>query len=211
MAKTEPFEKYPEEYDSWYDENQAVFQSELNALKWHFEKLPQNIHGIEVGLASGRFSQALGIKEGVEPSEKMRDLAVKRGVEVMDATAERLPYGDLQFDFVLFVTICFLDNLKNAFREAHRVLKQDGSLIIGFIDLKSPLAKKYNEKRKVSLFYKYAQFYSVDRVEEVLKEAGFKHFEFSQALFDDVDEIEEPEIPKEGHGEGSFVVVRAMK
>ncbi len=48
----------------------------------------------------------------------MAEKAIKRGIEIIDGVAEKLPYGDLQFDFVLFVTICHLDSIKNALAEA---------------------------------------------------------------------------------------------
>lgn len=46
----------------------------------------------------------------------------------------RLPYKGLQFDFVLFVTICHLNNFQHALAQAQRVLKRGGSVLIGFLD-----------------------------------------------------------------------------
>jgi len=63
MLKTEVFDKQAKEYDAWFDNYPFVFQSEVEALK---ALLPiGDSHGIEVGLGSGRFAKALGIKEGV--------------------------------------------------------------------------------------------------------------------------------------------------
>jgi len=77
----------------------------------------------------------LGIKLGIEASSQMRKIANKRGVEVIDGVAEELPFIDEQFDFALMVTtICFLDDIETAFKEAYRILKPDGKFIIGFID-----------------------------------------------------------------------------
>jgi hypothetical protein len=44
-----------------------------------------------------------------------------------------------------------------------------------------------------------------------LKEAGFKEFEYNQTLFGGLDEIKEVQLPKQGYGQGSFVVVKAIK
>ncbi len=211
MIQTEVFNKNVEEYEAWYDTYHEVYMSEIAALKEQLLKLPENIRGIEVGLGTGRFSQPLGIKEGIEPSEEMAKKAVKRGIEIMEGVAENLPYGDLQFDFVLFVTICHLDNIKDAFREAFRVLKPGGALIIGFLDKDQSIAKQYIEKRKRSAFYRNASFYTVDRIKKLLEEMRFKDLEFCQTLFGELDEIKDVQIPKEGHGEGSFVVVKATK
>lgn len=211
MKDIEIFNKYVDEYEEWYDKYPEVFESELAAIKEHLTKLPENIRGIEVGIGTGRFAQPLGIKEGVEPSEEMGMKAVHRKIEVLKGVAENLPYGDLQFDFVLFVTICHLENLKQAIKQAHRVLKHKGSIIIGFLDKDQSIAEKYTERRQHSTFFRTAQFYSVAQVKKILEAKGFKNLEFNQTLFGDMDEIKEIQLPKPGYGEGSFVVVKAIK
>ena len=211
MAHTTVFDNNIAQYEQWYEDYKAVFESEVRALQAQFAKLPEDLHGIEVGLGTGRFSHALGIKEGIEPADGMAEKALQRGIEVMSGTAEKLPYADMQFDFVLFVTICYLDQLKLALKEAHRVLKREGSVIIGFLDKERPVAQNYLERKHRSTFYKGATFYSVKRLVSLLEEVGFRDLEFNQTLFGDLDEIETAELPKDGYGEGSFVVVKATK
>jgi len=211
MTHTEIFDRHVEEYEKWYEDYPEIYQSEIAAIREQLLKLPENIRGIEVGLGTGRFALPLGIKEGVEPSSAMAEKAINRGIEVIEGLAERLPYGDLQFDFVLFVTICHLASLKNALAEAHRVLKHEGSVLIGFLDKDRSVAQQYIEKRHRSTFFSKANFYTVDRIQTLLKEAEFKNLEFNQTLFGDLDEIEEIQIPKPGFGEGSFLVVKATK
>lgn len=211
MTQIGIFEKNVAKYEKWYEDYSEVYQSELAAIKEQLLNLPENIRGIEVGLGTGRFAQPLGIKEGVEPSEAMAEKAIKRGIEIIDGVAEKLPYGDMQFDFVLFVTICHLDSIKNALAEAYRVLKPKGSILIGFLDKEQPIAQQYLEKRPRSTFFANASFYTVDRIKSLLKETRFKDLEFNQTLFDDLDEIKKIQMPKQGFGEGSFVVVRGTK
>ena len=179
MGQIEIFDKHVATYEKWYEDYSEVYQSELLALREQLEKLPENIRGIEVGLGTGRFASELGIKEGVEPSAAMAEKAINRGVEVIKGFAAQLPYGDLQFDFVLFVTICHLDKMKYAIKEANRVLKPKGSILIGFLDKDQSIAKEYIEKRHRSTFFAKANFYTVDRVVAVLKEAGFKDLEYN--------------------------------
>lgn len=62
-----------------------------------------------------------------------------------------------------------------------------------------------------STFFRYANFYSVIQVIKSLKEAGFKDPEYNQTLFGNLEEIKEIQLPKEGFGEGSFVVIKAVK
>ncbi|AKA34270.1 class I SAM-dependent methyltransferase [Flagellimonas lutaonensis] len=211
MASIKTFDEHVAQYEQWYEDHPEAYQSEILALQEQFLELPQNIRGIEVGLGTGRFSEPLGIKEGIEPSAEMAKRAMKRGIEIMKGTAERLPYAAMQFDFVLFVTVCHLKNLKKALSEARRVLKPDGAIIIGFLDKERLIAQSYMARRHKSNFYEKAVFYSVEEMEQLLKKAGFKNFKYNQTLFDNLEEIKNIQSPKEGTGEGSFVVVKAQK
>lgn len=211
MVQSELFDRNVGDYEAWFARHEEVYQSEIVALREQISTLPKNIRGIEVGLGTGRFTKELGIREGIEPSESMAARARVRGIEVMDGLAENLPYADLQFDFVLFVTICHLRKLKMALTEAQRVLKHNGALIIGFLDKDRPIAQSYLEKRERSTFYAQADFYTVSRLDNLIKNTGFRDPEYTQTLFGCLDDIREVQLPKPGYGEGSFVVVKAMK
>ncbi|MDH3709389.1 MAG: class I SAM-dependent methyltransferase [Cyclobacteriaceae bacterium] len=212
MQVIEIFNEYASDYETWFERHPKVFESEVLALREHMEKLPAETHGIEVGLGTGRFAIELGIKEGVEPAAAMRSIASNKGLEVMDATAERLPYRDMHFDFVMMITlICYLNKPLRALKESYRVLKPGGKLILGFIDKDSTLAKEYEDSRSKSTFYKQANFHTVDKVKTWLKEARFKSPYFTQTLYGNLAEIDFIQAVKEGHGEGSFVVVSALK
>ena len=211
MVQSKVFSDHVDDYEKWYEEYAEVYDSELVALREHFNELPENLHGIEVGLGTGRFSRPLDIKEGIEPSEAMAQVAMSRGIEIMGGIAERLPYADLRFDFVLFVTICHLDSPKVAFEEAFRVLKHKGSVIIGFLDRDQAIATSYKERGQQSTFYTNARFYTVPRISTLLKEVGFKNPQWTQTLFGELEDITSVQQPQPGTGEGSFVVVRAVK
>jgi ubiquinone/menaquinone biosynthesis C-methylase UbiE len=209
MPKIEPFERYANKYEDWFERNKFAYESELRTIK---EQLPESKNGIEIGVGSGRFAAPLGIKLGLDPSKEMRKIAQKRGIEVIDGVAEAIPFGDSEFDFVLMVTtLCFLDDVEAALKEIHRVLKSGGSIIIGFIEANSPMGKLYQQKKNDNVFYREATFYSVKEVVAYLKKAGFKDFDFKQTLFCPLTDIRNIEPVKEGYGEGSFVVVKATK
>jgi SAM-dependent methyltransferase len=209
MAIIEPFERHYTQYENWFEKNKFAYQAELAAIK---EFVPIHKRGIEIGVGSGRFAIPLGIEIGIDPSPKMREIAKSRGLEVYGAAAEALPFRDGSFDFALMVTtICFLDDVEAALKEACRIIRPFGSLIIGFVDKDSPLGKLYQQHRRESLFYSVATFYSVNEVISQLEKAGFKGFSFVQTIFHDLTEISDIEPIKRGYGEGSFVVVRAIK
>jgi len=209
MARIEPFEKYSEKYEDWFERNKFIYESEIQAIK---ELLPKVKKSIEIGVGSGKFAVPLGIKIGIDPSPRMRKIAQKRGIEVIDAVAEELPFENSQFELVLMVTtICFVDNLDLTFREIYRILKPGGYLIIGFVDRNSSLGKLYQKHKENSLFYKIATFYSTKEVVYNLSKVGFKEFDFRQTIFHGPKEIKDVGPAKEDYGEGSFVVIRARK
>ena len=205
------FDEHVAEYDEWYEKYPEVFKSEVEALR---DMLPEGeaLSGIEVGLGTGQFAKALGIKEGIEPSPNMRAVAISRGIEVMDAVAESLPYKDLKFDFVLMsFCISYFKELHSPFKEAHRVLKNNGALVIGFLDKNSVIGRAYAEHQADSIFYKHAKFYSVNKVVSELTQAGFRNITIAQTLFDPLDKIKTFQPSRKGYGEGSFVVLKALK
>jgi ubiquinone/menaquinone biosynthesis C-methylase UbiE len=209
MSRIEPFEKYHQQYEDWFVKNKSVYESELRAIR---TLLPQKGEGLEIGVGTGRFAARLGIKQGLEPSEMMGKYARERGIQVSNGVAENLPYSESQFDFALMVTtICFVDDIELSLQEAYRVLRVNGSLIIGFIDKESPVGKTYQKYKNDSVFYRAATFYSVRDVMFYLDKVGFQDFASVQTIFHDLSEIQSTEPIKAGYGEGSFVALKAVK
>jgi len=209
MPKISSFEKYAEQYEDWFVKNRWVYEAELRAVK---AMLPAEGRGAEIGVGTGRFAEPLGIKVGVEPSKRMRQIAQKRGIRVLDGVAEELPLSDASFDFVLMVTtICFVDDINRALLEAYRVLSHGGFLIIGFVDRNSEVGQAYLAHQNDNVFYKDATFFSVDELVEIMDQSGFVDLTFKQTIFRSLSEIMRNEPVKSGYGEGSFVVIRGRK
>jgi len=202
-----PFDIYTEEYEKWFEENANTFQSELIAIR---QMIPIQKKGIEIGIGSGLFAEQLGIKFGIDPSEKMLELARKRNLTVVNGFAENLPFPADNFDFATFITsICFIENPDKAINEAYRILKKDGEIIIAFIDKDSRLGQILNKEKDNSKFYSVATFYSVSKIIKMLENNDFKISEIIQTLIDIDNQVIEQ--PIKGFGKGCFVVIKANK
>lgn len=206
----EPFELHADEYDAWFERNPAAYRAELRAIK---AALPAGGVGLEIGVGTGRFAAPLGIHAGIDPSPAMAAFARTRGIEVTIGKAELLPFAAEEFDFALMVTtICFVEDVGAAFREAARVLKPCGDLVVGFIDRDSPLGRQYAARKDRDPFYRHARFYSAEEVSSQMEIVGFDIPFASQTIFCSSDGIILQQQPiKSGHGEGSFVVLKATK
>jgi len=83
---------------------------------------------------------------------------------------------------------------------------------VGFIDRDSPLGRLYTARKDRDQFYRQARFYSVEEVGSQIEKAGFDKPVASRTIFCSSDSITFQEQPiKSGHGEGSFVVLKATK
>jgi len=205
--KDNPFDIFTDEYENWFKKNELIFQSELLALK---QVIPVGKEGIEIGIGSGIFAEKLNIKFGIDPSEKMLNYATQRNLKVKKGFAENLPYPDNSFDFAAFITsICFIDNPEKAIKEAHRIIKDKGDLIIAFIDKESSLGKSLELEKKESKFYRHAKFYSVSELTSMIVNNHFEITDILQTLTET--NLKIPENPMKGHGTGGFVVIKGKK
>jgi ubiquinone/menaquinone biosynthesis C-methylase UbiE len=76
----------------------------------------------------------LGIHVGIDPAERPLRLARQRGITVVQGVGESLPFRNASFGAVLFVvTLCFVQEPLAVLREAHRVLRDDGVLVVGMV------------------------------------------------------------------------------
>jgi SAM-dependent methyltransferase len=216
MPITEPFDRYPDQYEQWFSTFEAVYETEIEALG---QLMPGESveggavpRGVEIGAGSGLFASRLGISLGVEPSRAMMEKARARGVEMIEGAAEQLPLEDASFDLSLMVTaICFLDDLERALEELRRILKPGGWALFGFVDRDSPLGRLYLQHKEEDVFYRQATFRSAGEVIGALERAGFAIEQVRQTVFGRLEEITSGQQSRKGHGEGGFVVLRARK
>jgi ubiquinone/menaquinone biosynthesis C-methylase UbiE len=209
MPKAAPFEEYTDRYEGWFEEHEAAYQSELEALR---RLLPTPGYGVEIGVGSARFAAPLGLQVGLDPADEMLAYARERGIDVIKGVAEHLPFKNETFDTALIVTtICFVDDIPRTLTEAERILEPSGHLVIGYIDKNSPVGQVYEETKEENPFYREAVFVSTEELIEALEAAGFTEFEFVQTIYHWLDEIDGPEPIEEGYGDGSFVGIKASR
>ncbi|MFH1505301.1 MAG: methyltransferase domain-containing protein [Candidatus Omnitrophota bacterium] len=197
------FEKHSKIYDAWYDKYRFAYLSELKVLK---KVIPKQGKSLEIGVGTGRFASVLGINLGIDSSYEMIEIARQRGVAARWGFGEDLPFFNSTFNLVaIIVTLSFVNNPLKVLQEARRVLEDDGKLVVGIIDKNSFLGKFYQTKK--SIFYKKADLFTVERLRNLLKIAGFRQFSCWQTIFKLPSEIDSLEKPRKGFGKGGFVVI----
>ncbi len=202
------FDRNWKDYKEWFDRHKSIYSSELKALK---EVIPEGL-GLEIGVGSGRFAQPLGAKIGVDPSGNMLNLAKERGIHVIRGVGENLSFKDNTFDFVLMVvTLCFVENPVSVMKEAGRVLKSGGRLIVGEINRDSLLGRLYEAKKEKSEFYKIAAFYSGNEIIGMFDKVEIRYLESYQTLLQPLAFPEIEEEPVKGYDKGGFVVIIGVK
>lgn len=208
------FETFTEKYDAWYDseDGRPLYESELKCLRPLVEDSPKPI--LEIGVGTGRFAMHFPGVTGIDPALNALKIAEKRGVKVVQGYGENLPFGDETFGCILIIfTLCFVDRPLDVLREAKRVLKRDGCIIIGFVPKDSMWGISHeSKKREGHPFYESARFYSRKDVEEMLESVGLKISRTRSSLLQRPDEPHRVEEPIDGYVEGAgFLCIEMNK
>ena len=171
---TDIFDTTTEEYDSWYDSEtgKPLYESELHCLNTIVEDCLPPV--LEVGVGTGRFAQWFPGAVGIDRAPNALRYAQRRMIRVIQATGEMLPFRNETVGTVFLVfTVCFLKNPLAVLREAKRVLKRKGSIVIGFIQKGSSWGALYEDKKKNGHpIYGRAQFYSLEDLDKMLRLSG---------------------------------------
>lgn len=192
---------------------------------------------LSIGCGSGLFEQILGrdygihIKEGIEPSASMAEIAIKRGMEVTIATGEEADYGVEKYDTVLFNGCpCYMQDLGLALRKSYSALRKGGKVVVIDVPKESSYGLIYNLALSVGRWehpllegcvpllpypielVKQARWRTTAEKIKLIEDAGFHNLSFSQTL------TTSPcyshltvEEPCEGYDKGSYVAITAYK
>lgn len=196
-------------YDAWFEQNPLAYASELAALQRFW---PSAEDSLEIGIGTGRFALPLGIRQGLEPSPGMAAQARAKGLRVTEGVAQSLPFEKDAFEAVLICTVfCFVKDLNPVLREAFRVLRPGGLLVLAELDLTTPLVKSYDQFKEHDALYRHASFHTAGEFEQGLLEAEFEIEDRCQTVFGDPTLMTVVDPIKTGHGEGAFIVFKARK
>ena len=228
------FDEHAGEYDRWFMDNEQVLGSEVLLVKAALQGAGEIL---SVGCGSGLFEMLLArdhgitIRHGVEPAEGMAEIAKRRGLDVKIGPAEDLPIEDGSFDCVLMNgTPSYLSDLTGALREAARVLKPGGRVVVADVPASSGYGMLYQLAAKVGTwdderlqkiapavpypveFVGAANWRTTEEIRAALDAAGFTFVDAHQTLtthprFSN-DAVEEP-VP--GFERGGYVAIRATR
>jgi len=209
---TNVFDLLTEKYDAWYDseDGRPLYESELLCLRPMVEHAASPI--LEIGVGTGRFAMHFPDVTGIDPSSNALKMASGRGVETIQAYGEDMPFKDNTFGCILIIiTLCFVERPFDVLKEAKRVLRKDGSIIIGLVPKDSPWGVLYGEKKKQGHpFYSRATFYSLLDVKKLLDGAGMRITRMRSTLLRKPDEPIRIEEPVEGYREtAGFLCIEA--
>jgi ubiquinone/menaquinone biosynthesis C-methylase UbiE len=214
MESESVFDKLTNQYDAWYDSEEGVplYESELKCLRPLVEDSPKPI--LEIGVGTGRFAMHFPSVTGIDPSLNALKMAEKRGVKTVHGYGENLPFEDESFGCVLIiVTLCFVENPLAVLKEAKRVVRKDGSIIIGLVPKDSPWGAFYEEKKRAGHpFYINARFYALKDIENMLQAAGLKITRIRSTLLQRPGDPRRIEEPVEGILSGAgFLCIEVKK
>jgi len=234
MDKKNSFDKYAGEYDSWFFDNTNLLSSEVNLVA-HFLKNPGIVFSI--GCGSGLFESILKndfdieIKNGIEPSVGMAEIARKRGMNVEVVTAEEADLGIEKYDTVLFNgTPSYITDLESVVNKAFTSIKKGGKIVMIDVPKESSYATMYNLAKALDTwdhpllkgihprdpypieFVRVANWRTTDEKIKLLEKAGFTNFEYAQTLTKHpIYSNQMIEQPIEGYDCGDYVAICATK
>ena len=143
------------EYDSWYKTPKGRLVDKIEKeVMYEFLKPQPGMEILDIGCGTGNLSlelARLGARvTGVDISEPMlaiarqKALREKLDVKFYKADVHDLPFDDETFDAVVSLSALeFVSDLGEALKEAYRVLKHGGRLVIGIIGGNSVWSRYY--------------------------------------------------------------------
>ncbi|MCL4385288.1 MAG: class I SAM-dependent methyltransferase [Actinobacteria bacterium] len=170
------FDEYAEHYDSWFKTpaGSKVFELELKTL-FDLIKPSQGMKILDVGIGTGIFALEFAKRgmdvSGIDPSNKMIEIATKRGLSAKVGSGEAIPFEDNLFDAVLSMTSLEFSNNPDKFvSEMTRVAKPSGIVVVAVLNLFSfyGISRRIDNLFRKSVF-SGSHFYNFRELKKLLR------------------------------------------
>lgn len=228
------FDEYAATYDAWFLDNPNVLESEVRLVA---ATLRDAGRVLSVGCGSGLFEKimrdefGISVTDGVEPSAAMAEIARKRGMNVIEATAEEFEYPAGQYDAIIFNgSPSYITDLDAVLAKVHAALPEGGKVILVDVPKESTYGLMYNLAKALGTwdhpllegtyppnpypmeFVNVANWRTTAEKTALLEKNGFRNIGSMQTLtthplYSDL----EAENPVPGHDKGDYVAVTAVK
>lgn len=176
----EIFDFEAKDYDYWYETPLGRFADEIET-KAVFELLEPfpNMKILDVGCGTGNYSIKLAklgcIVSGIDISQEMLQIAKRKSQEMnlridfIRGNIEKMPFSDNFFDAIISVAVLeFVSNKDKALDEMFRVARQNGKIVIGFLNKESPWGELYlSDYFKKNTVFKYAYLFSREEISKI--------------------------------------------
>ncbi|MFC5628656.1 class I SAM-dependent methyltransferase [Aliibacillus thermotolerans] len=138
---------------------------------------------------------------GIDISKNMLDVAKKKkdtkNITFLQGDISNLPFANETFDLVISnIVLEFTHNPQVIVKEALRVVKKGGRLVIGFIGKESTWGKMYHEKGKndPTSVFAHAKFFNTDEIAQLNETPPIQ---FNYGLYVAMDEFTTIEAARE--------------
>ncbi len=189
-----------------------LFASEVLCLQQLSSELPRL--WLEIGVGTGQFAGALGVDIGVDPASSVLQYAKWRGIQALRAQGQALPFEDREFGAVFVImTLCFAEDAGGLLREAVRVTRVEGGIVLGIVPAGSPWGKSYAAKGRAGhMFYSEARFFTLEEVRNLAEDVGLRFDRSVSTLFGSPDEgTFEIERPRQGEARSAGFVAMLFR